>query len=86
MFKTVRGRHSCKVRVAVFYASEKGKIFGSDWRTIEGQLSEETYDRVLKTGVPYSTAVPLHEKKQILKIVVYDEESNAVGSKLAHIP
>lgn len=84
-FKNDEGRHTCKVRVAVFYASDTGRIYGSDWRAIEGQLSDETYNRVLQTAIPFSTVVPLKHKDQILKIVIYDEESDAIGSKLIRL-
>jgi Ca-activated chloride channel homolog len=81
-FINVENRHNCRLRVAVFYATEKGKILGSDWRMIEGALSEETYARVIKTGILFSTMIPVKEKKQMLKVVVYDVESDKVGSKL----
>lgn len=48
-------------------------------------MSDETYYRVLKTGISFSAAVPMKDEKQILKIVVYDEESDKVGSKLVRL-
>jgi VWFA-related protein len=84
-FKIVEGKHVCKLRIAVFYATPKGKILGSDWRGIEGQLSDETYQQALKTGISFSAMVPLKAENQILKVVVYDEETDKVGSKLVRL-
>lgn len=81
-FKEAEGKHACKIRVVIFYADEKGKILGADWRAIEGALSEETYIRAKKTGISFSATVPVKAENQILKIVVYDEGSDKVGSKL----
>jgi Ca-activated chloride channel homolog len=85
-FKTNQGRHDCKLRVAVFYArAGSGDILGSEWRTLEGQLSDETYNRVLQTGIPFSITVPIKAENRMLKIVVYDEGSDKVGSKLVRL-
>jgi Ca-activated chloride channel family protein len=82
----VESRHSCKVHVAVFYADSKGKILGSDSRIIEGLLSAETAFNALSKGISYSTTIPLKEPEQMLKIVVFDEKSDRVGSKLIRLP
>jgi hypothetical protein len=71
--------------VAIFYINSKGKILGSEWRSIEGQLSDETYERVLKTGISFSALIPLKAENQRLKVVVYDEGSDKVGSKLVRL-
>jgi Ca-activated chloride channel homolog len=84
-FKTTGDRHACRLHVTVFYTDARGKIIGSDWKTIVGELREEKYNQVMETGISYSTAVPLKDKKQILKIVVYDEGSDRVGSRLVRL-
>jgi VWFA-related protein len=85
-FKTNQGRHNCKLRVAIFYANDRNKIQGSEWRTLEGQLSEETYQSVLKTGISFSVTVPMKAEYRKFKIVVYDEGSDKVGSKFVELP
>jgi VWFA-related protein len=84
--KIIEGRYACKLRITVFYADSKGKILGSDWRILEGQLKEETYNQAVKSGVSFATTVPLKVPQQILKIVVYDEGSDKVGSKMVRLP
>jgi VWFA-related protein len=81
-FKNVDGKRACRLCVAIFCADSKGKILGSDWKNIEGQLSDEAYRRALNTGINYSAVIPLKDKRQIIKIVVYDEQSDKVGSRL----
>jgi Ca-activated chloride channel homolog len=85
-FKAVGDRHACKLYIAVFYADAKGKILGSDWRIIDKLLSEKTYNRIMNTGILFSTKIPAKETRQILKIVMYDEENDKLGSKLVNVP
>jgi hypothetical protein len=85
-FRAVGDRHACKLYITVFYADAKGKILGSDWRIFDELLSEETYNRIIKTGILLSTTIPIKVTKQILKVVVYDEGSDKVGSKLVRFP
>lgn len=81
-FKVVQNRYLCRVHVVIFYTNRGGKVLGSIWRTIEGQLREDTHNQALEKGISYSTAIPLETEKQMLSVVVYDERSDRVGSKL----
>jgi Ca-activated chloride channel homolog len=80
-FKTVGDRHTCKLHLAVFSVDERGNTLDPEFRTLEGTLQEETYNRVLKTGMSVSFAIPLKAPKQNLKIVLYDEGSDTLGSQ-----
>ncbi|HTY63413.1 MAG TPA: VWA domain-containing protein [Acidobacteriota bacterium] len=84
--RAVGDKRVCKLHIAVFYSSAKGGILGSDWRMIDGLLSDEKYKRIMKTGILFSTTIPIKERKQILKVVVYDEENDKVGSRLVSVP
>jgi VWFA-related protein len=86
VFKPVDGMHACKLHIVVFYTDSKGKILGSERRILTGQLNDETYWKAMRSGVEFSIAVPLKVREQSLKIVVYDEESDKVGSKLVRLP
>lgn len=83
--KTLAGKKSFKLHVVVFYADSKGKILGSEWRTVAGEVPEEAYPRMHKNGIPFSAMVPLKTGKQMLKVVVYDEASDNVGSRTVHL-
>jgi hypothetical protein len=85
-FKHTDGTHDCKLRIAAFYADSKGKILGSDWRVLEGQLKDDTYAQALKSGVSFSMTVPLKVQRQIIKVVVHDELSDRAGSGIAQLP
>jgi VWFA-related protein len=84
-FKTENNRHACNFRTVVFYADEKGNILGSDSRKIEGLLSQDNYANALKSGISFSTTIPLKAKNQILKIVVYDEANDMAGSQIVRL-
>jgi len=70
-----------KLIVAIFYANEHGTLLGSSWWSIENPSKEGSDARTLKVGIPFSTTIPLKSESQVLKIVVYDERSDKVGSK-----
>ena len=85
-FAALKGLHYCKVTAAIFYFDKGGKGLGHQLRTFEGQLNEENYNRILKMGgIHDSVTIPLKAKNQILKVVVYDEKSDKVGSKLIQL-
>ena len=85
-FKTVGDRRTCKLYLAVFSTDERGEVFDPVFRTLEGTLQEETYNRVIKAGMSVSFAIPLKAPKQNLKIVLYDEGSDTLGSQRTHFP
>ena len=80
-FKSVGGRHEDRLHVAIFYADADGNYLGEERQTVNLQLQAETYQRFLKSGIPFSTAIPLKTPKQILRIIVYDVGSDRLGSK-----
>jgi Ca-activated chloride channel family protein len=85
-FDPINDLQACKLDVAVFYADSKGKVLGSEQRILKGQVDEATYSRMLSSGVAFSIAVPLETKEQSLRIVIYDEQSDKLGSTLIKLP
>jgi VWFA-related protein len=81
-FKTVNDRHVAKLRIAVFALDSKENLVGEDWKTMNLQLQQETYQRFLQSGIPFSASMALIEPRQVLKVIVYDPGSDKVGSKL----
>ena len=45
-------------------------------------LSEQSYNQTVKEGLLVSTTVPVIAKKQIIKVVVYDERNDRLESKV----
>ncbi len=81
-FSKIEDKHTCNLRIYVFYADEKGRILGSKAQTVGGLFTEEFYGRAMRTGIPFSEIIPLKTKNQVLKIVLYDEGSGKTGSRL----
>jgi VWFA-related protein len=84
-FRSAGGRRLGKLRIAIFYADGKRNYLGEDWKNVDLKLLEDTYQRFLQSGIPISIPVPLQAPNQILKIVIYDTESDRVGSKLVKV-
>ena len=46
-------------------------------------LRDETYQRVMKEGIPFSMRIPLQVSNQNLRVVIYNYDNDKVGSSLA---
>lgn len=83
VFKNTEGRYACNLQIVVFYTDKKRKIIGNRWEKLESAFSPEDYYRAMKEGIPYKTTVSIITEGQMTKVIVYDEYSNRIGSKLA---
>lgn len=81
-FKMVDARHLDSLSIAIFYADKDGKYLGDNWHTVNLNLTEQTYQQVMKTGILFSGLVPQKVPNQILKVIVYDAGNDKVGSKV----
>ncbi len=84
-FKNVNDRHTDRLRIVIYYADGRRNYLGEEWRNLDLRLLEDTYQRFLKTGIPISIPIPLKAPNQILKVVIYDTESDLVGSRLVKV-
>ena len=84
-FKNVNDRHTDRLRIVIYYADGRRNYLGEEWRNLDLRLLEDTYQRFLKSGIPISISIPLKAPNQILKVVIYDTESDLVGSKLIKV-
>jgi Ca-activated chloride channel homolog len=75
------GQRLYNLQAAYFAADKKGNALGSRGWNIEGSLSEEEYNRIVQKGIPFSAMIPVKDKDQILKIVIFDVTSGRIGSK-----
>jgi VWFA-related protein len=81
-FSKIEDQHACRVYVAIFYADENGALLGSKWWLIEDKLDENAYQPIRKgQSIPYSTTIPIKAGNQMVKVVIYDERSDKVGSR-----
>jgi Ca-activated chloride channel family protein len=81
-FIAADSKHSCKLRIAIVYAKESGKIIGSDVKTVEGSIDDDKFQRVLEGGYSYSTTIRMKEPVQLIKVVVLDELSDKIGTRI----
>jgi hypothetical protein len=74
------GRQNFKIKMDVNLVTTDVTILGRDIP----DLHPEDF-MVLDKGMLYSTSIPLITDNQMLKIVVYDNQSDKVGSKLVKL-
>lgn len=84
-YETVNGRHTGKLRITIFYADDSGNYLGVEWKMLDLNLLESTYQRFMQSGIPLSIPIPLKAQKEILKVIVYDLGSDRIGSKLIKV-
>ncbi len=85
LFKVDEDRHVGRLRITTFYLDAKGKPLGADWKIMDMRLMEATYQQIMRSGIPYSTTIPLKTPKQRIKVVVYDPWSDRIGTKLIEL-
>jgi hypothetical protein len=68
----VKNQFLSKLHITIFYTNKDGKIFDSQWRTIEEELKEDTYHQALEKGIFYLTSIPLEAERQMLNMGVYN--------------
>jgi len=74
------GLHVATLQVTTFYGDARGRFLGDAWQTLELKLKPDTWARVQKDGITFSTRVPLAAEGQTFKIVIYSYEADLVGS------
>ena len=74
------GRHVASVQVVTFYGDGHGRFLGESWQQLDLNLREETWQKVQKDGIPFSTRVPYQVPDQTFKIVVYSYDADKIGS------
>jgi hypothetical protein len=81
-FKMIEERHATRLYITIYYADAGGNYLGEDWQTMNLELPEESYQRILRSSIQFSAAIPVKARNPILKVIVYDTVSDRVGSKL----
>jgi len=84
-FETVNGVYSGRLRIAVFCTDDDDDLLADVWENLDMDLSEETYQRALKEGIPYSVMMPVSPGRRNLKAIVYDIKSDKVGSRVRSV-
>ena len=84
-FVGIGNQRSYKAVAAVIRASSNGNLIGMNMWTIADQLSNEGYQHIKETGIPFSATIPLTAPSQNLVVVLYDENSDRIASRLVQI-
>jgi hypothetical protein len=80
------GTHKGQLRVAVFYGDSKGHYLGVEWKRYNLAIPDALHKDFLQSPVEASIPVPLKAARQVLKVIVYDVESDRVGSMIIKLP
>jgi hypothetical protein len=77
----LNGRREYKMQSVIYALDKNGVRVGANPLRIDGLLSDEEFNRVVKEGIIFSAKVPLHKDQRLFKIVIYDEKSGRIGSR-----
>jgi len=84
-FDLVDGRHAAALEYRIYCGDSKEHIVGQQQGTMRLNLSDATFQRFSKDGVPYSVKVPVKGQTKTVKIIVYDPGSDLAGSAVARV-
>jgi len=84
-FTSIGNQRSYKAVAAVIRAGSNGNLISMNMWRIADQLSNESYQRIKETGIPFSATIPLTVPNQNLRVVLYDENSDRIASRLVQI-
>jgi VWFA-related protein len=84
-FQAVNGVHQGKLSVTTFYGDSKGRYLGDAWEVLEMNLKEDTYQRVLKDGISFTYRIPMKVPDESLKVVIYNYQTDKVGSEMIRV-
>ena len=79
------GRQLGSLDVAIFCQDADRESAGDRWETIDLKLLPETYARMLKDGVTYSSRVTVAKPVKFVKVVVYDFGADRVGTMVRQL-
>jgi hypothetical protein len=79
------GRHKGGLDIAVFCQNADGDGIGDLWQKMDLNLSEPTYQRMLRDGLTYSGRVTVTGPVKHVKVVVYDYASDRIGSVMRQV-
>jgi VWFA-related protein len=84
-FTPVNDRHLAKLNLAVFFGDAKQALVGETWRTLDLNANEPNRDRLRREGTPVTVTIPLPPGARDVKVVVYDYDSDLLGTATARL-
>ena len=83
--KEVDGRHVGTIEVAFFCTDSRERLVGQLWQKLDLRLKEDTYVRVLAEGMRHTANIPVTGTARYVKVVVYDYQSDRIGSAIVRL-
>lgn len=77
---TADGSHLGLIDIAVFYFDQKGQMLGNAAQKAELKFTDEVFQGIKKSGIPYKLRIPVSAATRNLRVVVYDFKADLVGS------
>jgi VWFA-related protein len=78
--KSESGRWNGQVDVDILGRDNAGNTYGSLSQTLGLNLRQESYEKMLKEGLPYTRTLDLDPKASSLRVIVRDRNSGALGT------
>ena len=85
-FTTREGRHAASLDVAIWVTDATGQTIGHFADSAVLNLDAATFARLVRDSIVYTGRVPLSGTPAMVKVVVYDSDSDRVGSVQARVP
>ena len=84
-FDLVDGRHVGQVEFRIYCGDSKEQIVGQTQGVMRLSLTEATYAKYSRDGIPYVARVPVTAKPKTVKVIVYDPTADLAGSMVAPV-
>jgi VWFA-related protein len=81
----VEGVHAGRISIAVFCWDDKNNAVGNSTQTADLKLKDEDFKKILNSGIPYRTRFIVDPSVRSVRVVVYDAQSDLVGSADARL-
>jgi VWFA-related protein len=84
-FERVEGRYVATLEVRVYCSDPKEKIVGQVANTVSLNLTEDSYRRYRRAGIPYTARIAVKAAPRWVKAVIYDAASDLAGSTVTRL-
>jgi VWFA-related protein len=84
-FGLADGRHRASLQVAVFCQDANENPVGDVWQTINLNLTDASYEQMMRNGVPHTARVRVSRPVTGVKVAVYDYASDRIGTAVRQL-
>ena len=84
-FAQVDGRRAAAVEFRIYCGDGKEKIVGQTQGVMRLNLTEASYAKYSRDGIPYTARIQVTAKPKTVKVIVYDPASDLAGSAVASV-